>query len=125
MSREIGSFFFACKEISKILVRQQKFIWTFAADCGILMMQDNAIRCRERSYMNKQQHYKAALYCRLSVDDGNYGGCASVSIETQKVLLEQYCKDHSITDYTFYCGMTVCQSWYRCSRHHSKRCSRL
>ncbi len=51
--------------------------------------------------MNKQQHYKAALYCRLSVDDGNYGG--SVSIETQKVLLEQYCKDHSITDYTFYC----------------------
>ena len=67
------------------------------------MMQDNAIRCRERSYMNKQQHYKAALYCRLSVDDGNYGGSASVSIETQKVLLEQYCKDHSITDYTFYC----------------------
>lgn len=51
--------------------------------------------------MNKQQHYKAALYCRLSVDDGNFGG--SVSIETQKVLLEQYCKDHSITDYTFYC----------------------
>lgn len=41
--------------------------------------------------MNKQQHYKAALYCRLSVDDGNYGGSASVSIETQKVLLEQYC----------------------------------
>lgn len=53
--------------------------------------------------MNKQQHYKAALYCRLSVDDGSYGGSASVSIETQKVLLEQYCKDHSITDYTFYC----------------------
>lgn len=51
--------------------------------------------------MNKQQQYKAALYCRLSVDDGNFGG--SVSIETQKVLLEQYCKDHSITDYTFYC----------------------
>lgn len=51
--------------------------------------------------MIKQQHYKAALYCRLSVDDGNFGG--SVSIETQKVLLEQYCKDHSITDYTFYC----------------------
>ena len=37
------------------------------------------------------------------MDDGNYGGSASVSIETQKVLLEQYCKDHSITDYTFYC----------------------
>lgn len=51
--------------------------------------------------MNKQQHYNAALYCRLSVDDGSFGG--SVSIETQKILLEQYCKDHSITDYTFYC----------------------
>ena len=51
--------------------------------------------------MKKQQHYKAALYCRLSVDDGNFGG--SVSIETQKILLEQYCKDHKITDYKFYC----------------------
>ena len=51
--------------------------------------------------MKKQQNYKAALYCRLSVDDGNYGG--SVSIETQKILLEQYCKDHKITNYNFYC----------------------
>ena len=51
--------------------------------------------------MKKKQHYKAALYCRLSVDDGNFGG--SVSIETQKILLEQYCKDHKITDYKFYC----------------------
>lgn len=51
--------------------------------------------------MKKQQHYKSALYCRLSVDDGNFGG--SVSIETQKILLEQYCKDHKITDYKFYC----------------------
>lgn len=51
--------------------------------------------------MKKQQHYKAALYCRLSVYDGNFGG--SVSIETQKILLEQYCKDHKITDYKFYC----------------------
>lgn len=51
--------------------------------------------------MTRQQNYKAALYCRLSVDDGSFGG--SVSIETQKVLLEQYCRDHSITNYTFYC----------------------
>lgn len=51
--------------------------------------------------MKKQQNYKAALYCRLSVDDGNYGG--SVSIETQKILLEQYCKEHKITNYNFYC----------------------
>ena len=54
-----------------------------------------------QDFAHQSGHTKAALYCRLSVDDGNFGG--SVSIETQKVLLEQYCKDHSITDYTFYC----------------------
>lgn len=59
------------------------------------------IRCWKGVIMKKQQHYNAGLYCRLSVDDGNFGG--SVSIETQKILLEQYCKDHSITNYTFYC----------------------
>ena len=59
------------------------------------------IRCQKGVIMKKQQRYNAALYCRLSVDDGNFGG--SVSIETQKILLEQYCKDHSITNYTFYC----------------------
>ena len=47
----------------------------------------------------QQKH--AALYCRLSVDDGNISG--SVSIETQKILLEQYCQAHSITEYEFYC----------------------
>ena len=46
------------------------------------------------------QPKKAALYCRLSVDDGRYG--ESVSIGSQKILLEQYCKDHAITDYDFY-----------------------
>ena len=44
-----------------------------------------------------QKH--AALYCRLSVDDGSFGG--SVSIETQKILLEQYCQSHDITSYEF------------------------
>ncbi len=47
----------------------------------------------------QQKH--AALYCRLSVDDGSFGG--SVSIETQKILLEQYCQSHGITSYEFYC----------------------
>ena len=46
-----------------------------------------------------QKH--AALYCRLSVDDGSFGG--SVSIDTQKILLEQYCQSHEITSYEFYC----------------------
>lgn len=50
--------------------------------------------------MNTTQPKKAALYCRLSVDDGRYG--ESVSIESQKFLLEQYCKDHAITDYNIY-----------------------
>ncbi len=47
----------------------------------------------------QQKH--AALYCRLSVDDGNISG--SVSIETQKILLKQYCQSHGITSYEFYC----------------------
>lgn len=51
--------------------------------------------------MKKQQNTTAALYCRLSVDDGNLGG--SVSIETQKLLLSQYCKDRNITEYSYYC----------------------
>lgn len=44
---------------------------------------------------------KAALYCRLSVDDGNLGG--SVSIETQKIMLAQYCNQHAISDYEYFC----------------------
>ncbi len=99
--RKINFLDLKAKKSQKYFESSGENRWTFAECCGILVLQDQRIRCRERSFMNKQQHYKAALYCRLSVDDGNYGG--SVSIETQKVLLEQYCKDHSITDYTFYC----------------------
>ena len=43
------------------------------------------------------QPKKAALYCRLSVDDGRSG--ESISIESQKILLKQYCKSDGITDY--------------------------
>ena len=46
------------------------------------------------------QPKKAALYCRLSVDDGRSG--ESISIESQKILLKQYCKSHGITDYEVY-----------------------
>ena len=46
------------------------------------------------------QPKKAALYCRLSVDDGRSG--ESISIESQKILLRQYCKSHGITDYEVY-----------------------
>lgn len=51
--------------------------------------------------MKNTQPKKTALYCRLSVDDGRFG--ESVSIESQKLVLEQYCKDNAITDYKLYC----------------------
>ena len=50
--------------------------------------------------MNNTQPKKAAMYCRLSVDDGRMG--ESVSIGSQKILLEQYCKDHAINNYEVY-----------------------
>lgn len=37
--------------------------------------------------------YKTALYCRLSSDDGNLGD--SSSIQTQKLMLENYAKDNN------------------------------
>ena len=50
--------------------------------------------------MKNKQPKKTALYCRLSVDDGRLG--ESVSIESQKILLVQYCKDHAIKNYKIY-----------------------
>ena len=51
--------------------------------------------------MAKEQIYIAACYCRLSQDDDRIG--TSVSIETQRNLLEDYCRDHGIRVYDFYC----------------------
>ena len=42
----------------------------------------------------------AALYCRLSKDDERTG--ESVSIETQKLILQQFCLEHSIEVYNYY-----------------------
>lgn len=36
--------------------------------------------------------YNTALYCRLSLDDGSVG--ESGSIQTQKIILEEYAKRH-------------------------------
>lgn len=36
-----------------------------------------------------------ALYCRLSKDDGS--NSESLSIRTQKRILEKYCRDHGYT----------------------------
>lgn len=43
----------------------------------------------------------AAIYCRLSQDDGSVG--ESGSIQTQKTLLTQYCKEHHIQVGDCYC----------------------
>ena len=42
-----------------------------------------------------------AIYCRLSQDDGSAG--ESGSIQTQKTLLTQYCKEHNIHVTDCYC----------------------
>lgn len=39
--------------------------------------------------------YKTAIYCRLSLDDGSLG--ESGSIQTQKMMLEKYCRDNNFT----------------------------
>ena len=53
----------------------------------------NCCAAAKGAIMENTQPKKAALYCRLSVDDGRMG--ESVSIGSQKILLEQYCKDHA------------------------------
>lgn len=44
-----------------------------------------------------------ALYCRLSQDDGNVG--ESMSIQSQKAILEKYAKDMGNYLYEFYIEM--------------------
>jgi len=45
--------------------------------------------------------YSAGIYCRLSVDDGQAG--ESGSIETQRTLLTQYCKEQGFPIHDYYC----------------------
>ena len=44
--------------------------------------------------------YNTALYCRLSLDDGSVG--ESGSIQTQKIILEEYAKMHGFKIYDVY-----------------------
>jgi DNA invertase Pin-like site-specific DNA recombinase len=44
--------------------------------------------------------YSAAIYARFSKDDGNSGD--SSSIETQRLMLERYCRDNGYRIYDFY-----------------------
>ena len=50
--------------------------------------------------ITEEKHYTAALYCRLSQDDGNTS--ESVSIGTQKSLLTRYCTENG-----FWTGMVL------------------
>ncbi len=49
---------------------------------------------------NKDIFYKCAIYCRLSKDDEQAG--ESVSIETQKMMLIDYCIEHKYEVYDIY-----------------------
>lgn len=49
----------------------------------------------------KQDKYTAALYCRLSQDDGQVG--ESGSIQTQKVLLTSYAKANGYEVFDCFC----------------------
>ena len=44
--------------------------------------------------------YRAAIYCRLSKDDDQSG--ESVSIETQKIMLQDFCREHGFPVYEVY-----------------------
>ena len=50
--------------------------------------------------MKDNKIYNTALYCRLSLDDGSVG--ESGSIQTQKIILEEYAKIHRFKIYDVY-----------------------
>ena len=50
---------------------------------------------------NNNKIYTAALYCRLSKDDG-FSDRDSSSIETQRTLLTNYCNEHGMIVYDYY-----------------------
>lgn len=50
--------------------------------------------------MKQNKLYNTAIYCRLSLDDGNEGD--SSSIKTQKIMLEEYVKEKGFTIYDYY-----------------------
>ena len=50
--------------------------------------------------MKQNKLYNVAIYCRLSLDDGNEGD--SSSIKTQKIMLEEYVKEKGFNIYDYY-----------------------
>ena len=58
------------------------------------------ITTREVNTMNNPINYQAALYCRLSKDDDQSG--ESVSIGTQRSILEDYCQEWGYSVHKIY-----------------------
>lgn len=56
---------------------------------------------KEGDFMSTSANTSAAVYCRLSQDDGSVG--ESNSIQTQKKLLTQYCSENHIPITGYYC----------------------
>lgn len=54
---------------------------------------------------NEPTIYSTAVYCRLSKDDEQAG--ESVSIETQKIMLEGFCHERGFPIYEIYTDATV------------------
>ena len=50
--------------------------------------------------MKQNKLYNTAIYCRLSLDDGNEGDSSSIKI--QKMMLEKYALEHGFTIYDYY-----------------------
>ena len=50
--------------------------------------------------MKQNKLYNTAIYCRLSLDDGNEGDSSSIKI--QKMMLEKYALEHGFTIYDYF-----------------------
>lgn len=74
---------------------------TLCGSNGKIEKHINCFVSKRRVEYTKQSIYTTACYCRLSHDDLTDG--TSVSIDTQKKLLEDYCQSHGLTIYDFYC----------------------
>jgi hypothetical protein len=60
----------------------------------IIKYQKNLVEL-QRALLKTRGREIAAIYCRLSQDDGDLG--ESGSIQTQKAILTRYCKENHIT----------------------------
>ena len=79
----------------------------FVVCCGCRKISKRGLFHIEGGSFLKQPIYNTALYLRLSRDDKTYGD--SVSIETQRAILQQYAQDNGlhVVDVPFPVSWTV------------------